>query len=55
VREPSFFGSAAGGDIRPDSDIDLLVDSLPDAGIDLVDYDGLLLDLSLLHKSSLCC
>ena len=46
VRELSLFGSAARGDMRPDSDIDLLVDFLPDADIDLVDYAGLMLDLS---------
>jgi predicted nucleotidyltransferase len=46
VRELSFFGSAARGEMRPDSDIDLLVDFLPDAGIDLVDYAGLMLELS---------
>jgi predicted nucleotidyltransferase len=46
VRELSFFGSAARGEMRPDSDIDLLVDFLPDAEIDLVDYAGLMLDLS---------
>src|ERR1022692_3994066 len=36
VRELSFFGSAARGEMRPDSDIDL------------VDYAGLMLDLSRL-------
>ena len=48
VRELSFFGSAARGQMRPDSDIDLLVEFLPDAEIDLVDYAGLMLDLSRL-------
>jgi predicted nucleotidyltransferase len=46
VRELSFFGSAARGEMTPDSDIDLLVEFLPDAEIDLVDYAGLMLDLS---------
>ncbi|MGH9771970.1 MAG: nucleotidyltransferase family protein [Candidatus Acidiferrales bacterium] len=46
VRELSLFGSAARGQMRPDSDIDILVEFLPDAGIDLVDYAGLMLDLS---------
>ena len=46
VRELSLFGSAARGEMRPDSDIDMLVEFLPDAGIDLVDYAGLMLDLS---------
>ena len=48
VRELSFFGSAACGDMRPDSDIDMLVEFLPGADIDLVDYAGLMLDLSQL-------
>jgi predicted nucleotidyltransferase len=46
VRELSFFGSAARGEMRPDSDIDMLVEFLPDAEIDLVDFAGLMLDLS---------
>ena len=46
VRELSLFGSAARGEMRPDSDIDMLVEFLPDAGVDLVDYAGLMLDLS---------
>jgi len=46
VRELSLFGSAARGEMRPDSDIDLLVEFLPNAEIDLVDYAGLMLDLS---------
>ena len=46
VRELSLFGSAARGEMRHDSDIDMLVEFLPDAGIDLVDYAGLMLDLS---------
>ncbi len=48
VRELSVFGSAALGAMRPDSDIDLLVEFLPDAQVDLVDYAGLMLDLSKL-------
>ncbi len=48
VRELSLFGSAARGEMRPDSDIDLLVEFLPDAEIDLVDYAGLMLELSRL-------
>lgn len=48
VRELSLFGSAARGEMRPDSDIDLLVEFLPDAQVDLVDYAGLMLDLSRL-------
>ncbi len=46
VRELSLFGSAARGEARPDSDIDLLVEFLPEATIDLVDYNSLMLELS---------
>ncbi|HWR51140.1 MAG TPA: nucleotidyltransferase family protein [Bryobacteraceae bacterium] len=46
MRELSLFGSAARGEMRPDSDIDLLVEFLPGTEIDLVDYAGLMLDLS---------
>jgi hypothetical protein len=46
VHELSLFGSAARGEMRHDSDIDLLVDFLPGAEIDLVDYAGLMLDLT---------
>jgi predicted nucleotidyltransferase len=46
VRELAFFGSAARDEMRPDSDIDILVDFLPNSGIDLVDYAGLMMDLS---------
>ena len=35
-------------EMRPDSDIDILVEFLPGAEIDLVDYAGLMLDLSTL-------
>jgi len=48
VRELSFFGSAARGEMRPDSDIDLLVEFLPHAKVDLVDHAGLMLDLAQL-------
>lgn len=48
VRELSFFGSTARGEARPDSDIDLLVEFLPNAQVDLVDYAGFMLDLSRL-------
>jgi hypothetical protein len=50
VKELSVFGSAAMGRIRPDSDIDLLVEFLPEAGEDLVDHAGLMLDLSRLLR-----
>jgi predicted nucleotidyltransferase len=48
VRELSVFGSAARGEMRPDSDVDLLVEFLPDAEIDLVDHAGLMLELARL-------
>ena len=48
VRELSLFGSALRGEMRPDSDIDLLVEFLADSKIDLVDHAGLMLDLSQL-------
>jgi predicted nucleotidyltransferase len=48
VRELSVFGSAARAEMRPDSDVDLLVEFLPDAEVDLVDHAGLMLDLSRL-------
>jgi predicted nucleotidyltransferase len=46
VRELAVFGSAARGEARPDSDIDLLVDFLPQAEVGLLEYAGLMLDLS---------
>ena len=46
VRELSLFGSTARDAMRPDSDIDLLVDFLPDAEPGLLDHAGLMLDLS---------
>lgn len=48
VRELAVFGSTARGEARPDSDIDMLVEFLPHAKVDLVDYAGLMLDLSKL-------
>ena len=48
VLELSVFGSAARGEMRPESDIDLLVEFLPGAKVDLFDYSGLMLDLSKL-------
>jgi predicted nucleotidyltransferase len=37
VRELSLFGSAARGEMRPDSDIDMLVDYFPEAQPSLLD------------------
>lgn len=44
VRELSLFGSAARGEMRSDSDIDLLVEFLPNADVGLVEHAGLMLD-----------
>jgi len=46
VHELSLFGSAARGVMRADSDVDLLVDFIPGASVDLFDYSGLMLELS---------
>lgn len=48
VHELSLFGSAATGKMRPDSDIDLLVEFLPSGSIDLVDYASFMAELSRL-------
>jgi len=48
VRELSVFGSVARGEMRPASDVDILVEFLPGAEIDLVDFAGLMLELSKL-------
>jgi predicted nucleotidyltransferase len=41
VRELAVFGSAARGDLRPESDVDILVDFEPDARIGLVKFASL--------------
>ena len=46
VSQLSVFGSAARGEMRADSDIDFLVEFLPDAEIGLLEHAGLMLDLS---------
>lgn len=48
VRELSLFGSAARGELQPDSDIDLLVDFLPNADVGLIEHAGLMQDLGRL-------
>jgi predicted nucleotidyltransferase len=48
VRELSLFGSAARGEARPNSDLDLLVEFLPEAEPGLLDHAGLMLDLAAL-------
>jgi uncharacterized protein len=46
VSRLSVFGSVARGEARPDSDVDILVEFLPDARIGMVQYGGLMLALS---------
>ena len=46
VRELAVFGSAARGEMRPNCDIDLLVEFQPDAEIGLLEHAGLMLELS---------
>lgn len=48
VQELALFGSAARGEMRPDSDIDLLVEFLPNADVGLLEHAGLMLDLTSL-------
>lgn len=45
---PRLFGSVARGDATPDSDIDLLVDLLPDGGNDLLRVSGIAEELTVL-------
>jgi predicted nucleotidyltransferase len=48
VRELAMFGSAARGEMRSDSDIDLLVEFMPEVEVSLLEHAGLMLDLSAL-------
>lgn len=48
VRELSVFGSAARGQMRPDSDIDLLVEFLPEARPGLLGLSAMMRELSAL-------
>ena len=48
VKELSVFGSAARGDMRPDSDIDLLVDFLPEARPSLLGLAAMMREFSVL-------
>ena len=41
VRHAALFGSVARGDNRPDSDVDILIELAPDAGLDIFKYAGL--------------
>lgn len=46
VQELSVFGSAARGEAGPASDVDMLVEFLPEAEADLVDHAALMLELA---------
>jgi predicted nucleotidyltransferase len=46
VERLAMFGSAARGELRPDSDVDLLVEFRPEAEIGFIEYAGLMLALS---------
>ena len=48
VRELSVFGSAARGEMRPDSDVDLLVDFLPQARPSLLSLSAMMREFSAL-------
>ncbi len=50
VRELSLFGSAARGEMRPDSDIDLLVDFLPGARPGLLGVSAMMRELTALTR-----
>ena len=46
VRELALFGSAARGEMRTDSDVDFLVDFLPDARIGLLELSAMTREFS---------
>jgi uncharacterized protein len=46
IKELSIFGSAARGELRSDSDIDLLVDFFPEARISLLDLAEMMEEFS---------
>jgi len=50
VKELAVFGSAARGEMRPDSDIDLLVEFLPEAGTSLLRHFAAERELSQLFR-----
>ncbi len=51
VKELMVFGSAARGELRPDSDIDILVEFTPQARIGIVKFGALIEDLeALFHR-----
>lgn len=51
VAELSLFGSAARGEEREDSDLDILVEFLPESQIDLLEYSALMQELSQLFAT----
>ena len=48
VRELAIFGSASRGQLRADSDVDLLVDFLPDARVGLLELSAMTREFSRL-------
>jgi predicted nucleotidyltransferase len=50
VNELSLFGSAARGEMRPESDIDIMVEFKPGARIGLVKFESLVEELELLAR-----
>ena len=54
VKELSLFGSAARGEMRPDSDFDLLVDFLPGARPGLLGVSAMTRELSNLLGRPIC-
>ncbi len=48
VKELALFGSAARGEMRPDSDVDLLVEFQPRHGMGLFEFDALERELAAL-------
>jgi hypothetical protein len=55
VKELSLFGSAARGEMRPDSDLDLMVEFQPGARVGLIKFEALAEELERLsgHKVDL--
>jgi predicted nucleotidyltransferase len=50
IKELSLFGSTARGEHRPDSDLDLLVDYLPEAKVSYFDHFGAEEELTALFQ-----
>ena len=48
VKELSLFGSAVRGELRPESDIDVMVEFEPEARIGLIAFESLVSDLEVL-------